>query len=96
MSAVFFCEKVLKKHQKYVCADVALPSRLRYMYYTFGAEPDGRNVHKIAAAAEAPEEDRILRVAAYCRVSTDDIDQKLSIPAAVSLPFVEERSLKRF
>ena len=40
---------------------------------------DGRNVHKIAAAAEIPEEDRILRVAAYCRVSTDDIDQKLSI-----------------
>ena len=40
---------------------------------------DGRNVHKIAAAAETPEEDRVLRVAAYCRVSTDDIDQKLSI-----------------
>lgn len=43
------------------------------------AELDGRNVHKIAAAAEAPEEDRVLRVAAYCRVSTDDIDQKISI-----------------
>lgn len=40
---------------------------------------DGRNVHKIAAAADAAEEDRVLRVAAYCRVSTDDIDQKLSI-----------------
>ncbi len=40
---------------------------------------DGSNVHKIAAASEAPEEDRVLRVAAYCRVSTDDIDQKLSI-----------------
>ena len=40
---------------------------------------DGRNVRKIAAAAETPEEDRVLRVAAYCRVSTDDIDQKLSI-----------------
>lgn len=40
---------------------------------------DGRNVHKIAAAATIPEEDRVLRVAAYCRVSTDDIDQKLSI-----------------
>ncbi len=40
---------------------------------------DGTNVHKIAAAAAAPEEDRVLRVAAYCRVSTDDIDQKLSI-----------------
>lgn len=35
---------------------------------------DGRNVRKIAAAAEAPEEERVLRVAAYCRVSTDDID----------------------
>ena len=40
---------------------------------------DGRNVRKIAAAAEAPGEERALRVAAYCRVSTDDIDQKLSI-----------------
>ena len=40
---------------------------------------DGRNVHKIAATTTAQEEDRILRVAAYCRVSTDDIDQKLSI-----------------
>ncbi|MBQ3426189.1 MAG: recombinase family protein [Clostridia bacterium] len=40
---------------------------------------DGRNVHKIAAASIAPEEERELRVAAYCRVSTDDIDQKLSI-----------------
>ena len=38
---------------------------------------DGRNVHKIAAASAAPEEDKVLRVAAYCRVSTDDIDQKL-------------------
>ena len=40
---------------------------------------DGRNVHKIAADSTAPEEERELRVAAYCRVSTDDIDQKLSI-----------------
>ena len=40
---------------------------------------DGRNVRKIAAASEVPEEDRVLRVAAYCRVSTDDIDQALSI-----------------
>ena len=40
---------------------------------------DGRNVRKIAAAVAGQEEDRILRVAAYCRVSTDDIDQKLSI-----------------
>ena len=40
---------------------------------------DGRNVRMIAAASEAPEEDRVLRVAAYCRVSTDDIDQAVSI-----------------
>lgn len=39
----------------------------------------GENVRKIAAAAQAAQEDRILRVAAYCRVSTDDIDQLLSI-----------------
>ena len=40
---------------------------------------DGRNVRMIAAAGSAQEEDRVLRVAAYCRVSTDDIDQALSI-----------------
>ena len=40
---------------------------------------DGRNVHKIAAETAAQDDDRVLRVAAYCRVSTDDIDQKLSI-----------------
>ena len=40
---------------------------------------DGRNVHMIAAAAETQNEERILRVAAYCRVSTDDIDQAISI-----------------
>ena len=39
----------------------------------------GENVRKIAATTAAAEEDRILRVAAYCRVSTDDIDQLLSI-----------------
>ena len=39
----------------------------------------GENVRKIAAATESAPEDRVLRVAAYCRVSTDDIDQKLSI-----------------
>ena len=39
----------------------------------------GENVRKIAATAAAAEEDRILRVAAYCRVSTDDIDQLVSI-----------------
>ncbi len=40
---------------------------------------DGRNVRKIAATVETPEEEKILRVAAYCRVSTDDIDQAISI-----------------
>ena len=40
---------------------------------------DGSNVRKIAAAAETPEEEKVLRVAAYCRVSTDDIDQAISI-----------------
>ncbi len=39
----------------------------------------GDGVHKIAAASAAQQDDRILRVAAYCRVSTDDIDQALSI-----------------
>lgn len=39
----------------------------------------GENVRKIAATAATAQEDRILRVAAYCRVSTDDIDQLLSI-----------------
>ena len=41
---------------------------------------DGRNVRVITGAGDAPEEDKILRVAAYCRVSTDDIDQAVSIP----------------
>lgn len=40
---------------------------------------DSSKIRMIAAAAETPEEERILRVAAYCRVSTDDIDQALSI-----------------
>ncbi len=40
---------------------------------------NGDGVRKIAAAATAQQDDRILRVAAYCRVSTDDIDQALSI-----------------
>ncbi len=40
---------------------------------------DGRNVRMIAATSETPDEDKILRVAAYCRVSTDDIDQAVSI-----------------
>ena len=40
---------------------------------------DGTAVRKIAAVSETPDEDRILNVAAYCRVSTDDIDQAISI-----------------
>ena len=36
-------------------------------------------MRKIAAVADAPQEEKILRVAAYCRVSTDDIDQAISI-----------------
>lgn len=40
---------------------------------------DGRNIRKIAAASDEPEESKVLRVAAYCRVSTDDIDQAISI-----------------
>ena len=39
----------------------------------------GENVQKIAATSTTAQEDRILRVAAYCRVSTDDIDQLVSI-----------------
>ena len=39
----------------------------------------GDGVRKIAAATAAQQDDRILQVAAYCRVSTDDIDQALSI-----------------
>ncbi len=40
---------------------------------------DRSSVRLIAAAAQADKEERILRVAAYCRVSTDDIDQAISI-----------------
>ena len=40
----------------------------------------GQSVRKIAATSgPAVSDDRILRVAAYCRVSTDDIDQVISI-----------------
>ena len=40
----------------------------------------GQIVRKIAATSgPAVNDDRILRVAAYCRVSTDDIDQVNSI-----------------
>ena len=40
---------------------------------------DGSKVRKIAASGEGPADGCQLRVAAYCRVSTDDIDQALSI-----------------
>lgn len=41
---------------------------------------NGQSVQKIAASSSAAGTDnRILRVAAYCRVSTDDIDQVISI-----------------
>ena len=41
---------------------------------------DGSNIHMIAANAdEGNSEQKVLRVAAYCRVSTDDIDQAISI-----------------
>ena len=40
---------------------------------------DGTGVHKISADADKQQEERILNVAAYCRVSTDDIEQTISI-----------------
>ena len=40
---------------------------------------DGSNIQMIAARTESSDENKILRVAAYCRVSTDDIDQAISI-----------------
>lgn len=47
---------------------------------------DGRNVRKIAAVADAPQEEKILRVAVYCRVSTDDIDQSIAAsPPTISI-----------
>lgn len=39
----------------------------------------GQNVHMIPAVGANGDDGRILRVAAYCRVSTDDIDQVISI-----------------
>ena len=44
---------------------------------------DGRNVRMIAAATAAPEEDRVLRVAAYCRVSSNSADQLNSYAAQI-------------
>ena len=48
---------------------------------------NGVNIHKIAATASAPEadENKPLRVAAYCRVSTDDLDQALSIAMQIKV-----------
>ncbi len=47
---------------------------------------NGANIHKIAATASAPEgdENKPLRVAAYCRVSTDDLDQAISIALQIA------------
>ena len=42
-------------------------------------ELDPSRVRKISAYSETSEVNRELRVAAYCRVSTDDIDQAISI-----------------
>lgn len=39
----------------------------------------GQNVQMIRASSASAAETKILRVAAYCRVSTDDIDQVISI-----------------
>ena len=40
---------------------------------------DGSQIRKIAAVSDSDGSQRKLRVAAYCRVSTDDIDQAISI-----------------
>ena len=47
---------------------------------------NGASIHKIAATASASEgdENKPLRVAAYCRVSTDDLDQALSIALQIA------------
>ncbi len=42
-------------------------------------ELDPSRVRKLSAYSETSEANRELRVAAYCRVSTDDIDQAISI-----------------
>lgn len=46
-------------------------------------ELDGSKIRKISAAAEQTEQRKNLRVAMYCRVSTDDIDQAISIKMQV-------------
>ena len=42
-------------------------------------ELDPSRVRKISAYSETDDANKVLRVAAYCRVSTDDIDQAISI-----------------
>ena len=42
-------------------------------------ELDSSRVRKISAYSETADANKVLRVAAYCRVSTDDIDQAISI-----------------
>ena len=42
-------------------------------------ELDPSRVRKISAYSETADANKVLRVAAYCRVSTDDIDQAISI-----------------
>ena len=42
-------------------------------------ELDSSRVRKISAYNETVDPQKMLRVAAYCRVSTDDIDQAISI-----------------
>ncbi len=42
-------------------------------------ELDGSKIRKISAATERTDSQKTLRVAAYCRVSMDDIDQAISI-----------------
>ena len=53
---------------------VVVRENLRYEVNTY----TGDNVRKIAAYDNTEYDNRILRVAAYCRVSTDDIDQVIS------------------
>ena len=42
-------------------------------------ELDPSRVRKISAYSETADTNKVLRVASYCRVSTDDIDQAISI-----------------
>ena len=56
---------------------------------------DGSNIHMIAASTEQSAGDgHVLRVAAYCRVSTDDLDQAISIALQID-EYGAERNLGR-